>query len=43
MFASDDSDTVLIEGLKSDDENFVLHYIVDPADTRLYGPLGDEA
>jgi gamma-glutamyl hydrolase len=43
MFASDDSDTVLIEGLKSDDENFVLHYAVDPADTRLYGPLGNDA
>lgn len=43
MFVSDDSDTVLISGLKSDDENYVLHYTQDPSTSRLFGPLGDEA
>jgi gamma-glutamyl hydrolase len=42
MFSSDNSNTVLIGGLESDDENYVLHFLEAPESTRMFGPLGDE-
>lgn len=42
MFASDNSNTVLIGGLESDDENYVLHFTKDPETTRLFSPLGED-
>jgi gamma-glutamyl hydrolase len=41
MFASDDNATVLIGGLQSDDENYVLEYTVDPTKSRLFGPMSN--
>jgi gamma-glutamyl hydrolase len=43
MFSSDDSDTVLVSGLESDDENYVLHYTHQPETTRMFAPLGADA
>jgi len=43
MFASDDSETVLESGFDSDDENYVLHFTKEPANTRLFSPMGADA
>ena len=41
MFASDNSSSVLIGDLQADDENYKLEFMVDPASSRLFGPLGN--
>jgi hypothetical protein len=42
MFSSDDENTVLIGGLESDDENYVLHFTNSPDSSRIFAPLGNE-
>lgn len=43
MFASDDENTVLIGGLHADDENYVLHFTMEPSASRIFAPLGADA
>jgi hypothetical protein len=41
MFVSDDPDTVLEGGFDSDDENYVLNFLVDPAKTKIFSRIGE--
>jgi hypothetical protein len=43
MFVSDDPDTVLEGGFDADDENYVLNFLVDPAQTKIYSRIGEAA
>jgi gamma-glutamyl hydrolase len=43
MFASDEPSTVLEGGFEADDENYKLHFLVDPAKTKIYSRLGSAA
>lgn len=43
IFASDSGRNILTGGLDSDDENYSLHFLIDPEHTKLFGPLGNDA
>jgi len=42
MFASDNSSNTL-SAFSAEDDSYAIQYLVDPKETKMFSPLGDEA